>query len=112
MDNLFALKNFGIRPIINEFDSVSVATKRSFCEALLTTEDVSFVFNTDSLSKDIVKEYINKLLTRQNVVIFSVSNFTVPLIEKNLSDLWNTLDPQKRMNLGYLSRNFINQLFK
>ncbi len=111
MKNVFALKNAGFHPIINCFDSMSIVFKRSFCEALLTTENISFVFECDSLYSDIVRGYINKSLASHNTVLFSVGHFTSSVIERDISSLWNSLDGAKRMNLGYLSHKLSNQVF-
>jgi len=112
MKNIFTLKNAGYFPIINSFERSSIIFKKSFCEAILTTEDISFVFDTASLSDNRTDQYLRKALSSHNTVLFSVSQFTSSVIERELLTLWNSLDPSEKMNLGYHSRRFMNHIFK
>ena len=112
MKNIFTVKNAGFYPVICSFESVSVIFKKSFCEALLTTENISVVLDTDSLCAERTNLYLNKALSSRNTVLFSVSHFTTSVIERDVSAVWNGLESSKKMNLGYLSRRFSNHVFK
>ena len=112
MENIFTLKNSGFLPVITSYEDISVIFKKSFCEALITTEQMSFVFDTDALSDDKIFSYVSKALLSHNIVAFSTSNFTTSIIERNISELWCKLDNQQRMNFGYLYHKLTNSIFK
>ena len=112
MENIFTVKNSGVKPIINSFNNVCLVNKNPFTDAIITTEDISFVFEETSLVKKRVLECVNKSLTYRKTVLFSAESFMACVMERDLSAMWNALDPQMKMNLGYLSRLIIKQAFK
>ena len=112
MKNIFTLKNEGLLPVISSFENVAVIFKKSFCEALITTEDISFVYDSEALSDEKIISYINKSLSSHNSVAFSVSHFTTSIIERNILGFWENMENQKRMNLGYFSSRLTNKFFR
>ena len=112
MENIFTLKNAGFLPVITSFEDISVVFMKSFCEALITTEQMSFVFDTGALSDNKIFSYVSKALLSHNIVAFSTSHYTTSVIERSISDLWCKLDNQQKMNFGYLSHKLINSIFK
>ncbi len=111
MKNIFIIKNADITPIINLFNNVIITYPKAFCEGLLTTENIYFVFDSSSTRADNVVSSIGRALTAYNTVIFSISELTSSIIDTDLNRLIDILEPRKKMFLGYSSRGIVNRFY-
>ncbi len=109
--NIFSIKNLGIHPIISSFEDITAFFPKAFCQALLTTEKISFIFDTSSLYSSKVKSYISTATNAENNIFFSVSHFTSSVINRELKLITDELSKAQKMTLGYLSYSTYNRLY-
>lgn len=108
MQNIFTVKNNGLSPVLNFFDKYLITYPKSFCNSIASTENISFVYDTSSLSNPTVSRSVQQALSANNFVIFSASHLTASLIDKEINIFFDSLSQKHKMLLGYSS----NQLFK
>jgi len=112
MKNIFVIKNLGFFPAISNFDNVAAMYPKKFCEALLTTENMYFIFNCDSLGVPKVDQYIKKAVSSNNTVLFSASHFTSSLIYKSIDRYIRILSKRYKSNLFEITHNAVRSIFK
>ena len=112
MKNIFVIKNLGYCPVILNFDSVAVFYPPSFCKALLTTENINFCFNSNSLDDTKIDSYIKTALISNNTVFFLCSHFTSSLFYRNVEHYTRLLPKKHKMNFINVATQSIKNIFK
>ena len=112
MKNIFIIKNLGYCPVISNFDSVAVFYPPSFCKELLTTENIYFCFNSNSLDDTKIDSYIKTTLLSNNTVFFLCSHFTSSLFYKNVEHYTRLLPKKHRINFVNTTTQTIKNIFK
>jgi hypothetical protein len=112
MKNIFTIKNLGYIPVIMNFDSVAVFYPQSFCKALLTTENIYFCFNSNSLDDPKIDSYIRTALSLNNTVLFLCSHFTSSLFYKNVERYIRILPKKYKLNFVNSTSQSIKKIFR
>ena len=112
MKNIFAIKNLGYIPVIMNFDSVAVFYPQSFCKALLTTENIYFCFNSNSLNDPKIDSYIKTALISNNTVLFLCSHFTSSLFYKNVEHYTRILPKKHKLNFVSSTSQSVKRIFR
>lgn len=112
MKNIFIIKNLGYSPVILNFDSVAVFYPHSFCKALLTTENMYFCFNSNSLNDSKIDSYIRMTLLSNNTVFFLCSHFNSSLFYKNIEHYTRLLPKKHKINFVNTTTQIAKHIFK